>query len=259
LNDGFHESLKRRLSRFDGQYLPPSKRRPSDTGKADLEAVPYDPKRTAMIAQAELLAGKLERCRILLEKVDPKDARHADILWVRSLLAITEADPTGALKSLDELLNSAHDGYFVRLQRALAYRMKNESTAEETELLAAHRFYPTASEPLYRLMNLAQASTDRSKELKYVADLCNLEESDVHLHQRHVELRLALKQTDLAWKAAEALLFVDPLNPESQYLVAKIATEKHDRAAARKAYDLALLLARSPADRERLEGLKRNP
>jgi Tfp pilus assembly protein PilF len=259
LNQGFTESLKRRFARFEGQYLPPNKTTPISVAKAELARNSDDPRCIAVLAQALLLAGQIENSRSTLRRVTVKNQHHPDVLWVNSLLALTESNPHVAMKPLDELLHAGFDGYFVRLQRALALRLEGRFDAERDELIKAHQYHPTASDPLYRLITLAQTNHDLSSESKYVTALCKLEESDVRLHRRHVELRLALGQTDLAWTAAEALAYVDLLDSESHLLIAKAALAKHDRIRAKRERALASILASTPADQQRLNGLTVDP
>jgi tetratricopeptide (TPR) repeat protein len=242
MNREFSNSLHRRFAHFEGQYLPPSKFESIEVAKVSLSKTPADPKRIATLAQLELLASHVDECRKLIDMAPREIAEHADILWVRSLLEIAEMRPLAAISILDELLKIGLDGYFVRLQRALAFRLNNEIGKEKLELSKAHDFQPTASEPLYRLANLAREDRDLQTELNYVTLLCKLEESDVRLHRRRVELELALGHKDRAWNATETLRLIDPLDVESQILIGNVATVKGDRGAAQKARDLAAML-----------------
>jgi tetratricopeptide (TPR) repeat protein len=251
LNREFSNSLHRRFAHFDGQYLPPSKFESIELAKVNLGKTPTDPRRIATLAQLEILSSHVEECRKIIDKAPREVAKHADILWVRSLLEIAELRPLAAISVLDELLKAGFDGYFVRIQRALAFRLHNDVVKEKLELSKAFDFQPTASEPLYRLAALAREDHDLQTELNYVTLLCKLEESDVRLHRRRVELELSLGYKDRAWNATEALRLIDPLDVESQILIGNVAMAKGDRGAAQKARDLAAMLTSGNGYQER--------
>jgi tetratricopeptide (TPR) repeat protein len=259
LDRGFIDALSTRFSRFNQQYIPPTAPPSLPEAQLEFEQTPNDPKQIAALAHAELLAGKPDAAQRTLRRAVGKNLSHPDVLWITSLVAITKSNPQVALRSLDEMQSSGYDGYYVRSQRSMVLRQLNQPTLEREALIKAHHFHPTASEPLYRLATLAKNENDLSSETTYVATLCKLEEADAHLHRRHVELRLALKQPNEAWTAAETLAYVDPLSSESHLLIAKAAKATQKQSRASLEHRLATELASSPTDRQRLNGLQVEP
>lgn len=229
LDVAFRSTLRQRLARFDGQYLPPSDPSPDARATVSGEADWSDPKATALAVRAVLLEGQIPRARELIAKIDPAERGSPDLLWVSSMLELADQQADAAERALRQLVTSGHDGYFVRLQLALVARMKSDLAGERDELVRAHAFDPAASEPLYRLAAMANASGDTRAEAEVLEQLVLLEESDARSHRRLIELYLQLGQPTRARQAAEALEAADVLNRESHELLARVGVATRDR------------------------------
>jgi tetratricopeptide (TPR) repeat protein len=253
LNQTFSESLRVRFARFKAQYLPLKKPTSLAVATEDLARAPDSPQSIAAFMYAQLLAGDLEKARDTQRRSASRIKDSPDFLWLDSLLLMAEGQTERALLKLDEMVAAGFDGYFIQLQRALLSRQLGRTNEETKDLERAHHFHPTATEPLYRLVAKAREARDEVTELKYLSDLCQLEESDAKLHRRHVELRLKLGQKQEAWAAAETLLYVAPLTSSTHELTARAALALNNLGRATRELNIAAELA-SPLDRQVLEG-----
>lgn len=247
----YRAAVAARLRNFDGQYFPPPPSPRNSPVPTESDAAAVDPRLMAQLAQSYLAAGKLKECRDTLEKAP--QAFHPDLLWVKSLLALAESDPAVALAGLDGLLKSGNDGYFVRLQRAVVWGQLGRIQEEQRDLERAHQYHPKASDPLYRLVAIAREANQPRAELEYLRLLCKLEESALRPHRRQVELLLQLGLNEEAWRAAETLSFVDPIDSEAHELIARAALSVGNRQRGLLEIRLASLLAPSQDDRNRLD------
>lgn len=228
LDTAFRATLRQRLAHFEGQYVPPSEPNSSES-EAPGEGDTPDPKARALSARAALLRGQLAQARKLVADADSKERESPDLLWVSSMIELADQKSDAAESALHQMIVSGHDGYFVRLQLALVARLNSNLGEERDALARAQAFDPAASEPLYRLAAIANAAVDSKAEVAALEQLARLEESDARAHRRLVELHLQLNQPAQARRAAEALEYVDVLDPESHALLARVALATRDR------------------------------
>jgi hypothetical protein len=253
LDAEFRAALRKRLSKFDGQFLPKPQPPAYAVARARYENAPADATALADYAHAELLAGHLAKARDLVVQAHGAAEEHPDILWIESLLAGADQNVEAAERSLRKLLVLNQDGYFVRMQRALLERMRGDPEAERAELLRAHGFHPNASEPLYRLAAMARTSNDEQAEEAALAELARLEETDLAVHMRLVELCLKRDDAKALRAAAAALSYVNPLDAELHGLLARVALQRRDARTAAHEQELARQLAATPAERSAIE------
>jgi len=256
LDEGFVASLRERFASFATQYVPPHAQGSVEPALKDVPSPPRDPKSAIAIAHAELLSGRLEHCRKLLATIDSGEL-NPDFLWVKSLLEVADSKPNDALMALDTLVRLGHDGYFVRMQRALVRRLSADTAQETHELNTALQFHPQASEPRYRLAVLARGAHDNSEELAQLSALCRLEESDSAPHIRLVELYLEVGRTRDAKRAAEALSYVAPLDCDAHIAIARAALADHHPTDAEREFQMAMHLAATDSQRLRVDQAKR--
>jgi cellulose synthase operon protein C len=253
LDAAFRESLRQRFAHFENQYLPPDHQRSVEAARAELAKRPSDPTARAELAHAELLQGRLAAAREIIAQTAPDQANHPDLLWISSILALADQKPAPAEAHLRKMLSAGKDGYFVRMQLALARRMQADAAGERAELQRAHAYHGTASEPLYRMAAMANQAGDRKNELSAMASLAQLEESDVNVHRRLVELYIELGQPKDARAAAEALGYVNPLDADVHRLLARVALANRDGISARRELGYARRLAAPGAEREKID------
>lgn len=253
LDAAFRNALHQRLAHFDHQYLPRENPGSFEVARTKLLAHPEDPTSRAALAHAELLQGRLGAAREILAQAPPAAAKHPDLLWVTSIVALADQKPEPAEAALKVMLANGHDGYFVQMQLALLARMKSEPQAERLALTRAHEYHATSSEPLYRLAAMARESEDRRTELAAMTTLAQLEESDVGVHRRVVELHLELGQAKQASLAAERLAYVNPLDAEAHQLRARVALANRDRRAAIREFGYARSLTPPGDERNRID------
>jgi cellulose synthase operon protein C len=253
LDAAYRDALHKRLAHFESQYFPPDPPNSVETARAALTAHPEDPTARAALAHTELVRGQLSTARQIIDLAPPNLAHHADLLWVESMLALAEKDPQTAERALGQMISDGHDGYFVRMQLALVARFFGDAARERAELTRGRDYHPTAAEPLYRLAAIARESGDHRAELLAMAKLARIEESDVHIHRRVVELYLELGQLEDARVAAEALSYVNLLDADARRLLARVALANRDRKGALRELGYARWLTPQGSERDRID------
>lgn len=154
----------------------------------------------------------------------------ADTLWIASTLELANQRAEAAAAVLTQMIDQGNDGYFVRLQLALVARMRSNLEDEQQQLQRAHDFLPTATEPLFRLAAIANAARNTAAELAAMEKLSVLEESNLQVQLRLVELYLELGRAKSARTAAADLVYVDPLSLDVHRTIARVAQFEHDTA-----------------------------
>jgi cellulose synthase operon protein C len=255
IDRGFRDDLSKRFAHFGAQYFPPDDSASIELARAKVQADPDSPVALCALAQAELHMGRVAAARRVIAEAPSSLRKNANLLWVTSMAELADQKPEPAEQALLRMIADGHDGYFVRMQLALVARMKADVLREQEELARAHGFHPTASEPLYRLAAIANAAQDRRAELVAMVGLAKLEESDVRIHCRLVELRLELGQPNDARSAAEALAYVNPLDPEVHRLLARVAWANRDRVGALRELHYARNLMPTAGQRAEIDGM----
>jgi cellulose synthase operon protein C len=256
LDAAYREALRQRFAPFATQYFPPDHPSSVEAARAELIAHPEDPTARAALAHSELLRGRLATAQNIVDLAPPNLANHADLLWVTSMLALAEKNPQSAERALARMTSDGHDGYFIRMQLALVARCFGDVARERSELTRAREYHPTAAEPLFRLAAIARESGDRRGELQAMASLARIEESDVHIHRRVVELYLELGLLDDARIAGEALSYVNLLDAEARRLLARVALANGDRKGALRELGYARHLTAEGSERARIDRIR---
>ncbi|HEY5960154.1 MAG TPA: hypothetical protein VIV60_26555 [Polyangiaceae bacterium] len=254
LDNEFRMVLHERFKALNSQFIPKSEPGSVDMARARFNAHPKDAAALAAYALSEVLAGRPASARDVLA-LDRDAAAEPDVLWVESLLECADQNPYAAERPLQQLLAAGKDGYFVRMQLALVARMKGDLTAERAELTRAHAFHPRASEPLYRLAALFRAADDVVGEVEVLTQLARLEEADLAIHSRLVELQLQRGEHRAAEVTAKALSYVNPLDSNGHRLQAQVALIRGDIRTATSELALARRLASDATEQTAIDEL----
>jgi tetratricopeptide (TPR) repeat protein len=255
LDQAYRREMSQHFVHFKKQFLPRRNPGSAEVARERFVAHPNDPSIRATLAHAELLRGQLGVARDIIARAPPEAAQHPDLLWITSMIGLADQRPEPARAALEGLVRGGHDGYFVQMQLALVARMKSDPELERAALTRAHEYYATASEPLYRLAAMARQFDDRQAESAALTTLAQLEESDVGVHRRRVELYVELGQPKQAMAATEGLIFANPIDAGAHELKARVAWLTHDRHATIRELGYALKLTPAGNDRKKLERL----
>lgn len=169
----FRTWARKRLARYDSQYLFAMPSRPLDeaTQKAALAAASAEDHTALAVA----LLRKKDRAGAekALQKALELDAKYKDALFVQARLALESKDK-GHFQSVTERLFAAGgDGYSLRMLMAEASGGKDEQS-----LLAAYRYDPSQSEPLAGLLAIAKQKKDAAATRDLLQKLFVLEQHD---------------------------------------------------------------------------------
>lgn len=252
LDSAYRAELQRRLGHFERQYLPRGNAESIAVARTRLTEQPLDPSARAALVHAELQQGRIMEAREVVAQASPAQSQSADLLWARGLVELADQKPESAEPPLRQMISDGHDGYFVRMQLALVARMRGDKDGERIELSSAHQFHSLATEPLFRLMLLAREAGDKRGELASVSKLVRLEETNLTLHRRLVELYLELGQPREAQRAADGLVYVNPLEPEVFRLRARVALANRQPKRAILELQHAARLAPSTGNQDEL-------
>jgi tetratricopeptide (TPR) repeat protein len=246
----FRDDLRRRLARYEGQFLPTQLLAPARdlADKRDAAAISEVETGLAGLASGDRKAAEEALARALAAA--GKDARPdvaAAILFLTGELALAARQAEPAVTAFEKLLAiDGHDGYDVRVRLALAEIHRKNSGAAERHLRRAIEFDPTRVEPRALLVELYGEAHREADRLVEMDAALALEPQSLKLAK---ELVLGLGKIGRASRVVEVApisIFIDPADADlhAAYGRALAATGKPTAAAA--AFERALLF--QPAD-----------
>jgi tetratricopeptide (TPR) repeat protein len=205
----FASQLTRVLERYRTQFVPLDAHGALGELTAQAAASPRD-----VAAQLRLALGALEDKQLgLAERAwgDAKalDPNSADVRFLGARLSAAKGQGPVALVELQALAKEGHDGYAVQMATAALTDADAQPDAFEAALAKAHEFDPTQAEPLQGLWRVAQAKGDEAAEVRILSQLAPLEERDVAIYRRLLELRLGQRAVAEALEVGAAAIYVD--------------------------------------------------
>lgn len=251
LDRNFRDDLARRLERFDRQFIPVDKRGTLERARKSVAAAPGDPRARARLALFELSEQGPSAAASTLAQAPKGLEGAADLLWVRSTVALQQGRLEEAHALCRLLLASGNDGYAVRMRLALLARILSQPAEELDALNSAHGFDPSQAAPLERLAELAHQRGNQSRELELVTALSLIEENEPRVQRRHVELLLAAHRPKEALSASQAAVYADVLGVETHRLAAEAALGAGARGRALGELDLAVMGIGTTEERRR--------
>jgi len=217
----FGSQLTRVLERYRSQFVPLDTRGTLGELTAQAAAAPRD-----VSAQLRLALGALEDKQLGLAERAWSDAKaldpnSADVRFFGARLSAAQGQGPAALAELRALAKDGHDGYAVQMAIAALTDADAQPDDVEAALTKAHEFDPTQAEPLQGLWRAAQAAGDEAAEVRILSQLAPLEERDISIYQRLLELRLAQRSVAEALQVGEAALYVDLEGARTHVLYAR--------------------------------------
>jgi tetratricopeptide (TPR) repeat protein len=131
------------------------------------------------------------------------------VRFLGARLAAVAGQTPAALAELAALAQSGHDGYAVQMTIAELIDADAQPDALRAALKRAHELDPSQSEPLRGLWKLAQEQGDELEETRILSQLARIEERDVSVYRRLLELLIAQKSVSAAVEVGSAAIYVD--------------------------------------------------
>ena len=257
----FRDELRRRFTRYDGQFLPTQ----------TLSAAHDTPDRRAAPALGDVEAGlsalaagdrkgaesALERARGAAGK-EASPQTTAAILFLTGELALAEREAEPAIAAFEQLLAlgghsghndghndghnaGAYDGYDVRVRLALAETHRKNPMAAEQHLRRAIAFDPTRVEPHAMLVELYGDEHREADKLAEMDAALMLEPQNEKLAK---ELVLGLGRAQRPGRVVDVApiaIFIDPADPDLHAALGRALAATGKTAAAAVAFEEALL------------------
>jgi Flp pilus assembly protein TadD len=238
---GFREWLKKRLARYEGQFVPDLRAPPRVDAEDAVRAAPRDAKRRVLLAVALLREGDHAKARKELDVALELDPKQPDAKYLLLRLSMSEEDSAQAARLVEELVAEGHDGYAVRMRAADVAEGKKDTAALLRELAAAHAHDPSQPEPLQAMADIARRRKDGLSELGALAPLALVDQHDRRVWGRLLDGLVARQAWPEALRIAEGAAFVDPHNPEIHRLRARAFARSGLHVSAIEAYNSAIL------------------
>jgi cellulose synthase operon protein C len=247
LDSRFAQYAKKRLQRFDAQYIPPSQGANPKPLKARIDKDPKDAEAHARLAWITMGRGDMDTAKIAVELALKADPKQPDALWVRSQLELAADEDQAALGTAREMVKLGYDGYDVQTLIARAIDAKADAAGFSAALQSANVFDPERPEPLFALLRGAAEQKDDAAELKWLGQIAPLVEHDGAVYRRLSELLTHTREYGAAHQAAESAVYADMENPESYRALARALDGLGKFADAEKAFESATLCPAPPA------------
>lgn len=244
--------LKKRLARYENQYVPDLHAPPLADARKALRSDPKNPKKLVDLSLALLANGEnAEGLSVLAEAllVDPK---NADANYIKLRIAIERKNFDEAAKQIDKLIADGHDGYSVRIKAADIAEERKDKVRARQHMEAANKFDPSQAEPLAALSDMAHKLGDQSSELDALRRLSLVEQHDGRVWVRLLELLTTKGLYDEAVKVGESAIYVDVMNARVHRLYAKALAHTGKQISAIYELNSAVLAETNPREKAKL-------
>lgn len=252
----FRDWAKKRLSRYEKQYLFAMPKRPLDEAKKKAALPNASAADHTALAVALLRNKNRKDAEESLKKALSIDPRHKDALFVQARLALEGKDKNAFEAVTGRLFAAGGDGYSLRMLVAEASEGKDEQA-----LIAAYRFDPTQSEPLAGLLAVAKKKKDNAAIRDLLQKLYVLEQHDRKIAGALLERLVQDQAWDEAARVGQSALYTDVHSAAIHRDYGRALEALGKKAEAAYEYESATLGRGAPeviADaKSRLDGLKR--
>lgn len=229
----FRAWAKKRLARYDGQYMFDARPVPLDEAKAAASAAPQSAPAHVALALALMRARESEGALREIDAALKADPNNLDAHFVAAKLAAGTKGLEAKEQHVRELRAAGGAGYVVEMASAEVAEGRHDRAALRTALEAAHRFDPTQVEPLKALFDLATEDKRDADALAALREVARLDQHDRHAWRLLLDKLVELKRWDEAKHVGESAIYVDveSAGVHVGYARALSATGDHDAAA----------------------------
>jgi tetratricopeptide (TPR) repeat protein len=226
------EWLRRRLSRYETQFVPDLHAPSLDLAKKRADDDPKSPRRQVELALALLDEHQADEADEALTAALAENPVDPDAHFLRAKIRHAKQDVDGSRRELLDMIRTGSDGYAVRMMLAdLAAEAKMDDRARfEFEL--AHEFDPTMVEPLQALYDVDHRAKRDNATLDWLRQIAKLDQHDRKAYRLLLEGLVDAKQFAEAKAVGEAAMFVDVENPVIHALYARALAETGDHKKA---------------------------
>jgi len=248
LDREFAEYLDKSLARYRQQFVPLDVRGELDVLVAAADAAPSDLSARLRVVLAALREKQLPLAKRALAQARKLDAKSPDVRFIGARLLAIEDKDDQALRELEDLARTGHDGFSVQMSIAGLTDPKKKPAAVRAALARAHELDPTQAEPLTQLRQLAREAKDSAEEIRVLELLARLEEHDPGVYRRLLELLLATKATARAVEIGQAALYADLEGATTHALYARALAAEGRVDEAAFEFESAVLCPSPPAE-----------
>jgi tetratricopeptide (TPR) repeat protein len=246
-DERFRALLDADLARYKAQFVPMSRVGSADAARVAAKASPKDAVKQVALALALLRAGEEKEALAALSSARALDPKNADARYLAAKVALATEKPAESVKLLREMLADGQDGYVVQMELAEAAEATKDDATRLAALLAAERFDPTQTAPLYAMLKLSEQRGDADRSLALLKKLALLAEHDPSVH-RELLLRLVARGDFTgAVAAGEAAIHADVTSFETHRAFAEALLKTGDKKRAIFELVSALLCEADPA------------
>ncbi len=244
----FNQRLGQTLARYQAQFVPLAARGSLEQLSARATAEPKDVNaklRVALAALAEKQLPLAERMWAEARKLDPSSA---DVQFLGARLAAVSGREQEAMAQLDLLVQSGRDGFAVQMARAELSDPDTQPDVFRAALQRAHAQDASQAEPLRGLWRLAQEQGDEAEETRVLLALARIEERDVAVYRRLLELLVSRRALAEALEVGAAAIYVDLEGARTHSLYAQALALAGRSADAQFEFESALLCPGPPEE-----------
>ena len=200
----FREWARKRLSRYDSQYLFALPSRPLEEAKKKAAQAAATAADHTALAVALLRNKDKENAEKELARALAIEPSHKDALFVQARLALEGKDKARFKQITERLFAAGGDGYSLRMLVA-----EGSEGQDEQALLAAYRYDPSQSEPLAALLALAKKKKDTAATRDLLQKLFVLEQHDRKVAAALLERLVQDGAWDEAVRVGQSALYID--------------------------------------------------
>ena len=252
VDKAFRAWLKKRLARYEKQYVPDLHAPPLAEARKALRTDPKNPKKLVELCLALLAAGENAEGLAVLDEALLVDPKNADANYIQLRVAMDRKKFDEAAKIVDKMIAAGHDGYTLRIKAADIAEVRKDKVRAREHMEAAHRFDPSQAEPLQAIYDMAHKLGDKSGELDALRRLSLVDQHDRRVWVRLLELLVQKGIYDEAVKVGESAIYVDVMNPRVHRLYAKALAHTGKQITAIYELNSAILAEDEPAQKAEL-------
>jgi Tfp pilus assembly protein PilF len=204
---------RKRLARYDGQFMLDERPLPVADAKAAAEAAPKSAKLRARYALALLHDRKADDARAAIDAALALDPGEPTALYLGARMALAAKDLASAEARLGAMAKAHVDGYMVAELRVTVAKARKDRAAEQAALRAAAAFDPTQADPLKQLLVMADEDAHDHKAgddpTELLGKLALLDQHDRRVWGALLERLVEEKRWEEAARAGESAVYVD--------------------------------------------------
>ncbi|MEN9577017.1 MAG: hypothetical protein RJA70_26 [Pseudomonadota bacterium] len=240
LDAQFADELKRRLSRYDGQFIPVQRTGNPDRVRKRVRSEPRNADAHARLALLALQSGDDEAAGAAVAEALKLSRDLPDALWLSAQLALRQENHSLARSLAERLVQLGKDGYETQLVLARSALMAKDGSSQEEALLRAHALDPSQAEALHGLLTLARSNNDKGGIEKSLVGLSRLEEHNGGVFQELMDFLLHSGRAKEAVSVGSAAVFADMEGVGTHVTFAKVLAAAGENTRAEFQFESAL-------------------